>query len=192
MGSIDRPVNPCAFAMGSDATFIARSMDRDPKHLKATLHRADQHHGASFVEIYQNCNIFNDGAFFAFTDKETKPQKCVFLEHGQPLVFGAERSQGIILDGGMHPKIVDIGDGGYSENDLWIHDETDIFKATLLTRFFDDPQNADALPRPFGVIYAVDRPCYEDMLFGQLESATNTMGEGDLDKLIAGHRTWTI
>ncbi len=166
-------------------------MDRDPKHLKATLHAANSHHGASFVEIYQNCNIFNDGAFFAYTDKETKPRTTVFLEQDQPLVFGLEREKGIVLDG-MKPKVVNIGDGSHSENDLWIHDQEDIFKATLLTRFFDDPANADALPRPFGTLYAVDRPCYEDMLFDQLDHAKEKLGEADLDKLIAGNRTWTI
>jgi len=191
MGSIDRPVNPGAFALGCDGTFIARSMDRDPKHLKEILHRADGHHGASFVEIYQNCNIFNDGAFFAFTDKETKPLNCVFLEHGKPLVFGVNNEKGIILDG-MTPKVVDLQEDDHTEDDLWVHDETDIFKATLLTRFFDDPTEVDSLPRPFGVIYAVDRPCYEDMLFHQLDEATQDLGEGDLDALIAGNRTWTI
>ena len=166
-------------------------MDRDPKHLKATLHDANAHHGASFVEIYQNCNIFNDGAFFAFTDKETKPRTTVFLEHGQPLVFGLEREKGIVLDG-MKPKVVNIGDGSHDQGDLWVHDQEDIFKATLLTRFFDDPAHADALPRPFGVLYAVERPCYEDMLYGQLDAAKAKLGEADLDKLIAGKRTWEI
>ena len=191
MGSIDRPVHPCAFALGSHANFVARSMDRDPKHLKAMLHRADAHKGTSFVEIYQNCNIFNDGAFFAFTEKASKLQTCVFLEHGQPLVFGAERDKGVILDH-MHPRVVDLGSGQYSEGDLWIHDETDVFKATMLARFFDDPAIDGALPRPFGVLYAVDRPCYEDELYGQLEHAVADKGPGDLDTLIAGGRTWEI
>ncbi len=191
MGSIDRPVNPCAFAVGSNATFIARAMDRDTKHLKTILHRADQHHGTSFIEIYQNCNIFNDGAFFAFTDKATKPLTTVFLEQGKPLVFGTERNKGIVFNG-MRPKVVDLGSGEYSESDLWIHDEKDIFKATMLTRFFDDPSDVGALPRPFGVLYAVDEPCYEDMLHEQIEQARQEKGEGDLDELIAGPRTWVI
>jgi 2-oxoglutarate ferredoxin oxidoreductase subunit beta len=191
MGSIDRPVNPCAFALGCDATFVARGMDRDPRHLKEMLHRSQAHTGSAFLEIYQNCNIFNDGAFFTFTDKATKPQACVFLEHGKPLVFGAENEKGIVLDG-MNPKVVELGDGSHSENDLWIHDETDIFKATMLTRFFDDPKIDGALPRPFGVIYAVDRPCYEEMMYQQLDLAVAEKGEGDLDKLIAGGRTWEI
>ncbi|MDX1408187.1 MAG: 2-oxoacid:ferredoxin oxidoreductase subunit beta, partial [Saprospiraceae bacterium] len=191
MGSIDRPVQPCAFALGSHATFVARSMDRDPRHLKAILHRADQHKGTSFIEIYQNCNIFNDGAFFPFTEKSSKEDTCVFLDHGKPLVFGAEHNKGVMLKD-MKPSVVEIGSNGYSENDLWIHDETDVFKATMLARFNDDPNQEGALPRPFGVLYAVDRPCYEDQLFGQLEEAVAKKGAGDLDKLIAGGRTWEI
>jgi 2-oxoglutarate ferredoxin oxidoreductase subunit beta len=189
-GSLDRPLNPSAFAMGCDATFIARSMDRDPTHLKAVLHRGNDHKGTSFLEIYQNCNIFNDGAFFAYTEKDSKPSTCIFVEHGKPLIFGPEMSKGIMLKD-MKPVIVDLNNG-VSENDLWIHDETDIFKATMLTRFFDHPSQEGALPRPFGVLYAIDRPCYEDLLFAQLEEAKEKNGEGDLDKLIAGNRTWTI
>ncbi len=188
MGSIDFPVNPGAFAMGCSATFVARSMDRDPKHLKEMLKRSHAHAGTSFLEIYQNCNIFNDGAFFTFTDKDTKPDNCLFLEHGEPLVFGKEKNLGIRIDG-LQPTIVTLGNG-INEGDLWIHDETDIFKASMLTRFFDDPKLEGALPRPFGVIYAVERPTYESQLFAQLEQAkTKSL---DLDAMIAGENTWEI
>ncbi|MBX2816539.1 MAG: 2-oxoacid:ferredoxin oxidoreductase subunit beta [Saprospiraceae bacterium] len=191
MGSLDHPINPGAFAMGADASFVARSMDRDPKHLKSMLHRANAHRGTSFVEIYQNCNIFNDGAFFAFTEKASKPDNCLFLEHGQPLVFGTERNKGIRLKD-LRPQVVEIGQDEGSVSDLWIHDEKDVFKASMLARFFDDPREAGTLPRPFGVMYAVDRPTYNDQLFDQLDEAVTKMGEGDLDALIAGSRTWTI
>ena len=191
LGSLDHPLNPGAFAMGSDASFVCRSMDRDPKHLKAMLHRANAHKGTSFVEIYQNCNIFNDGAFFAFTDKGTKPDNCIFLEDGKPLVYGAEQNKGIRING-LRPEIVELGKDGVTEGDLWIHDEKDVFKASMLARFFDDPREAGALPRPFGVLYAVDRPTYDDMLFAQLDEAAEKRSDTDLDKLIAGSRTWTI
>ncbi len=190
MGSIDYPVNPSAFAMGSSATFVARSMDRDPKHLKEMLHRCHQHKGTSFVEIYQNCNIFNDGAFFAFTDKATKSDTCVFMQHDQPLIFGKESQKGIRIND-LRPEIVDLNDGQYTADDLWVHDEHDIFKASMLTRFFDDPTQPDALPRPFGVIYQEDRPTYESQLFSQLDKATSAK-EMDLDAMIAGPKTWTI
>lgn len=190
MGSIDYPVNPSAFAMGSSATFVARSMDRDPKHLKAMLHRSHQHKGTSFLEIYQNCNIFNDGAFFTFTDKATKADNCLFLEHGQPLIFGAESNKGIRING-LAPQIVDLNDGKYTADDLWVHDEHDIFKASMLTRFFDDPKEEGALPRPFGVLYQQDRPTYEHELFEQLELAQSKK-DADLDAMIAGPKTWNI
>lgn len=191
-GSIDHPVNPIALALGAEATFVARSMDRDPKHLKDMLVKADAHRGTSFLEVYQNCNIFNDGAFFSFTEKETKANTTLFLEHGQPLVFGPESEKGIRLDC-FTPKIVDLKSEGVSKDDLWIHDETDMIKAQILSRFFDDPaKNEHALPRPFGVFYRTERPCYDDLLYSQIESATQKMGEGDLDKLLAGPSTWEI
>ena len=189
LGSIDYPINPGAFALGCQASFVARSMDRDPSHLKEMLHRSYQHSGTSFLEIYQNCNIFNDGAFFPFTEKSSKPDTCVFLKDGQPLVFGSARDKGIRLDG-MTPKVVNIADGTHTESELWIHDEKDPFKATLLSRFFDDPSAEAALPRPFGVLYAVERQTYESMLQEQL--STVDISHRDLDAMIAGTTTWQI
>lgn len=192
MGSLDHPVNPLAFALGSEATFVARSMDRDPQHLKEMIRRCHEHKGASFLEIYQNCNIFNDGAFFTFTDKETKPETTIFLEHGQPLRFGRNREKGIRIDC-FRPQVVDLEKDGFSPGDLWIHDERDICKAHMLSRFFDMPgEGAQAFPRPFGVLYASERPCYEDLLYGQLEKAVEQKGAGKLDELLAGSTTWEI
>lgn len=192
MGSIDYPVNPLAFAMGANGTFIARSMDRDPKHLKAMLSRSRAHRGASFLEIYQNCNIFNDGAFFAFTEKASKPTTTIYLEDGRPLRFGAQQEKGIRIDG-LRPVVVDLEKDGFSPDDLWIHDEKDVYKAQILTQFFDNPRTKeDYLPRPFGVLYAAERPCYEDLLFEQLTMAVEEKGEGNLDALIAGSSTWEI
>ena len=188
-GSIDHPFNPLALALGADATFVARSMDRDPKHLQAMLARAHAHHGASFLEIYQNCNIFNDGAFETFTEKATKADEALFLENGQPLVFGANRDKGIKLDG-FTPVVVKLGEE-QSTNDLWVHDETDIYKAQILTRMFDDPRKPDHLPRPFGVFYQTTRPTYEDMLEQQINTAKEKKA-ADLDKLLKGNEVWTI
>ncbi|MEO5684153.1 MAG: 2-oxoacid:ferredoxin oxidoreductase subunit beta [Chitinophagaceae bacterium] len=189
-GSIDHPFNPLALAMGADATFIARSMDRDPKHLQELLTRSHKHKGASFLEIYQNCNIFNDGAFEVFTEKSSKPEETLFVEQGKPLIFGAQKNKGVKLDG-FHPVVVDLNNGA-SADDLWIHDERDFFKAQTLTRMFDNPRLDGHLPRPFGVLYETDRPCYEDVMAMQIEEVQATKGKGNLDKLLRGNETWTI
>tara|TARA_A100001035_G_scaffold63863_2_gene48500 strand:+ start:2207 stop:3208 length:1002 start_codon:yes stop_codon:yes gene_type:complete len=184
MGSIDHPFNPLALCMGADATFVARSMDRDPKHLREMLIRSNGHKGTSLLEIYQNCNVFNDGAFFGMTDKATKMNQTLFLENGKPLVFGENKDKGIRLEG-FKPVIVSLND--FSLEDLWVHDETDRVKAGLLTRFFDTD-----FPRPFGVFYCENRPTYEDALAKQIKDAIEIKDKGDLDFLLKGSNTWTI
>jgi len=191
MGALDHPFNPLALSLGADASFVARSMDRDPKHLQATLRRATQHKGTSMLEIYQNCNVFNDGAFFIYTDKETKPLETIFVEQGKPLVFGENNSKGIALHDGR-PKVVDLLSDAISINDLWIHDEHDDYKGYMLSRLFDDPAQEDHFPRPFGVIYAKERPTYNDAVHEQLQHAKTTFGEGNLDALIRGKQVWTV
>ena len=190
-GSIDHPFNPAALALGADASFIARSMDRDPKHLQAMLTRSHQHRGASFLEIYQNCNIFNDGAFEIFTEKATKQEEALFLEQGKPLIFGANQSKGIKFDG-LKPVVVELGEGA-STDDLWIHDERDFYKAQVLVRLFDSPTKPDGhFPRPFGVFFETDRACYEDVMAMQIEEVIATKGKGDLDKMLRGREVWEI
>lgn len=190
MGSVDHPFNPLALCKGADATFIARGMDRDVKHLREMLLRADAHRGTSLLEIYQNCNVFNDGAFEVFTEKASKATNTLFVEHGKPLVF-AGGTKGIKLDG-FTPVIVDLAEGNNSTDDLWVHDERDSFKASLLVRIFDDPRKEGALPRPFGVFYETDRSTYETKLNAQVVNARQQKGEGDLDALLSGEQTWTI
>ncbi|MEZ4738767.1 MAG: 2-oxoacid:ferredoxin oxidoreductase subunit beta [Flavobacteriales bacterium] len=190
MGSVDHPFNPLALCKGADASFIARSMDRDVKHLREVLQRADAHRGTSLVEIYQNCNVFNDGAFEVFTDKGSKAAHTIFVEHGKPLVFD-NGTKGIKLDV-MTPVIVDLSDGTTSADDLWVHDERDGFKASILVRLFDDPNKEGAMPRPFGVFYVSDRPTHETKLNAQVALAKERKGAGDLDALLRGDNTWTI
>lgn len=189
-GSIDHPFNPGALALGADATFFARSMDRDVKHLQEMLKRSEAHKGTALLEIYQNCNIFNDGAFEIFTEKGSKPEETLFVEHGKPLVFGTDKSKGIRLNG-LTPEVVTLGET-FNESDLWIHDETDLNKAQMLTRLFDQPSKDHHLPRPFGVFYSTIRPCYEDQLHDQLDAALTSKGKGDLNELISGKETWTV
>jgi 2-oxoglutarate ferredoxin oxidoreductase subunit beta len=184
MGSIDHPFNPLALCLGADATFVARTLDRDPKHMREMLKRSNDHRGTSMLEIYQNCNVFNDGAFFGMTDKATKANQTLFLKDGQPLVFGENGEKGIVLDG-FKPKVVSISD--CSESDLWIHDESDQVKANILSRFFDND-----LPRPFGVFYCEQRECYEDALNNQIQESTSKKGKGDLDKLLSGNNSWAV
>ncbi|MBS1764888.1 MAG: 2-oxoacid:ferredoxin oxidoreductase subunit beta [Bacteroidetes bacterium] len=190
-GSIDHPFNPIALAMGADGTFIARSMDRDPVHLKDMLRKSAAHKGTSFLEIYQNCNVFNDGAFEVFTEKSTKKQEALFVENGKPLLFGQNNELGIKLDG-FKPVIVNVNDNGNSANDMWVHDTSDRVKAAILSRFFDNPSKEGHFPRPFGIFYEEDRPCYEDVMNDQVEQVIATKGKGNLDKLLRGGEVWDI
>lgn len=189
MGSLDHPFNPLALALGASATFVARTMDRDPKHMRDVLKAADTHKGTALIEVYQNCNVFNDGAFEVFTDKGSKAAHTLMLEQGKPLIFGNENEFGIRLNC-FKPEIVSLND--YSPEDLWIHDECDPIKAMLLTRLFDDPKDPESLPRPFGVFYREERFCYEDAMSEQVSKAIAVKGEGDIDALIRGANTWLV
>jgi 2-oxoglutarate ferredoxin oxidoreductase subunit beta len=186
-GSLDYPFNPASLALGASATFVARTLDRDPKHMQTVLKRAAEHKGTSFVEIYQNCNVFNDGAFFQFTEKETKDDSVVFIEHGKPLVFGKEKDKGIKLDG-FTPTVVSLTDGKSSVNDLLVHNEHD----TTLSFILADMTYKAGLPRPVGIFLSVERPTYEDLMTSQIEDAKAKRGEGDMDKLLNSGDTWVI
>jgi len=189
MGSVDHPFNPLALVMGADGTFVARSMDRDPIHMRTILKRAHAHKGTSLVEIYQNCNVFNDGAFEVFTEKSSKADETIMVEHGQPLIFGAQKDKGILLDG-YTPRVVSLND--VSANDLWIHDEHNRAKANLLVRFFDDASVEGHFPRPFGVFYSEARFTYEQAFNQQIEDIIASKGAGDLDKLLRGPSVWEV
>lgn len=189
LGSVDHPFNPLALVMGADGTFVARSMDRDPVHLRNILKRANRHKGTSLVEIYQNCNVFNDGAFEVFTEKSSKANETLFVEHGQPLIYGAEKNLGIKLDG-YTPRLVSLNE--VSADELWIHDEHDRTKAGILVRFFDDFRVEGHFPRPFGVFYSEDRYTYEDAMIQQIADAVSARGEGNLDRLLSGSSTWEV
>jgi 2-oxoglutarate ferredoxin oxidoreductase subunit beta len=189
LGVIDRPFNPLSLALGASASFIARAIDRDPIMLRNILREGNLHKGSSFIEIYQNCNVFNDGAFDPYSDKKRKAEETLLLEHGKPLIFGVDNQYGVQLDG-MTPRVVQMAH--VSENDLWIHDEKDNTKAWLLTRFFDDPKVEGHFPRPFGIFYQEDRMTYETAMQAQVEEATTKFGAGDLDVLLAGRNNWEI
>ncbi len=187
MGSVDNPLHPLSIAIGCEATFVARSIDVNIKHLGDTLRRAAEHRGTSFVEVYQNCNVFNDGAFSWATDRETKADTIIELEHGKPLIFGKNRDKGIRLNG-MEPEIVELGKG-ISEDDLLFHDEklTEPSLAYLLSRM-----RHPEFPEPIGVFRAVERPVYDDELNKQVAQAIEKRGPGDLEKLFYSGETWTV
>jgi 2-oxoglutarate ferredoxin oxidoreductase subunit beta len=184
-GTADMPFNPLALALGANGTFIARTLDRDPKHQQEIYKRAYFHPGTSLVEIYQNCNVFNDEAFASMTDKETKPLNTVFVEQGKPLVF-ANGTKGIKLDG-LKPVVVDISDA--SANELWIHDEKDATKAYILSRFFD----SDELPRPFGVLYADEnRPAFEQVMNQQMKEKSIADKATAFNALLKSGTHWEV
>ena len=183
-GVIDQPFNPLSLALGSGATFVSRTLDREPKSLREVLLEAQKHKGTSFVEIYQNCVIFNDGVFDEFTNKATKEEANLYLENGKPLKFGKDLSKGIILEN-FEPKIIDITEDT-DESKLWIHDETSILKAQILARFNFDEEFSD-FPRPFGVFYKKNRTSYEETFTNQVEK-----NKPDMQQILNGNITWTV
>ena len=188
MGSLDRPFNPTSLALGSQASFVARTIDRNPKHIQSILKSAHAHKGTSFVEIYQNCNIFNDGAYENLTNKEVASDNIIELENGQPMIFGKNHNLGIHLDCNV-PKIIDIdNDNNVSIDDVLVHNEKDIVVASMLSSFTHN----DIFPTPIGIIYAVDEPIYEDLLQDQINMAIDKQGKGDVEALLNSGNIWEV
>ena len=186
MGSLDHPFNPSSLALGSGATFVARTIDRETKHLAEIVALANSHKGASFVDVYQNCNIFNDGAFSDLTDRETKHNTQLKLNHNEPMVFGENGSKILKLEGSKF-KILDL-DKGSSIDDATIHNYNDKNLAFLLSEMTTD----NTLPTPFGVLYKEEKATYEDMMINQIDLAKSKNGNIDLQKIIAGNNTWQV
>ena len=188
MGVIDYPVNPLSLAIASEATFVARSIDIDVKHLGAMVEAAARHKGVSFLEVYQNCNIFNDHAFDYFAERSVRQDRVLYLEHGKPMIFGKDRNQGIRMNG-AHPEVVTIGENGVTEADLLVHDINlqDPSVAFMLARM-EQPE----FPQPVGIFRAVDRPSYDEMMTEQIETAIARSGPGSLEKLIYSGDMWTV
>jgi 2-oxoglutarate ferredoxin oxidoreductase subunit beta len=188
-GSIDYPFNPLSLAVGSGATFIARSLDRDPKHLKDIMKRAGEHKGTAFIEVYQNCNIFNDGAFEILTNKETKADNVLFLEHNKPMVFGKNNDKGIRLNG-LNPEVVDISNGKYSINDLWVHNEFE--KTNAAANILSHLAEMEGFPTPVGVLRQEIKSTYNEDFHEQIDNIKKTKGEGDLRKLLFSGNVWEV
>ena len=185
-GSIDHPINPLCIAIASEATFIARTLDSDPRHMSATLERAMKHKGIAFVEVYQNCIIFNDKAHGPVTGRETRDDRMVYLEHGKPLLFGKNKSKAIRLNG-LYPEMADYDPT--NTRGLLIHDETDPrpnHEYLLAQLTYPD------FPVPFGVFRAVEKPTYDDLMNQQIRDIVAKKGKGSLEKLIYSGDTWRV
>jgi 2-oxoglutarate/2-oxoacid ferredoxin oxidoreductase subunit beta len=187
-GSLDHPYNPISLALGAEASFVARTHDMDRKHMTETFRRAYEHKGASFVEVYQNCNVFNDGAFEAITSKDNRPSMLVPLESGKPVRFGPDGEKGVIIDGQGSAVIVDVSEVG--EEHLLVHDEArpDPSLAFALSRLANGPYS----PTPIGVFRAIERPDYGALVQDQLVAAAARKGPGDLSALLHSGTTWTV
>ena len=182
-GSLDIPLNPPSLALGAQATFVARTIDRWQAHLSQMLERSYYHDGGSLIEIYQNCNIFNDGAFEEYTSAD-KFNNVIELKHNEPMVF-AKGTKGIKLDG-FTPTVVDMEK--HSLDDLLVHDETNLDLAHIIANWTSHP----VLPEPIGVIYSVDKPTYNSEMVAQVEAAVKQKGKGKVQGLLDSGDTWTV
>ena len=187
MGSLDYPFNPSKLVLGAEGGFVAKTIDRELKHLQEMIKRANEYNGASFIEIYQNCNIFNDGAFSELTDKETKSEKLLRIENGKPMIFGPTDNKGIYLDG-TTPKVVDIGKK-YSIDDILVHNEQDKFISDMLSNFTAN----DVFPEPIGVLYCKERATYNDLMEEQMKEAKKKdKSKKTLNDLLNAGDTWEV
>lgn len=186
MGSIDHPIHPISVAIGAEITFIARAVDNDVQHLQYVLRRAAAHPGTAFVEIYQNCQVYNAGAYSYLTDRHSKDDHALYLEHAKPLVFGRHKDKGVRLVGDR-PAVVELS--AITLDDVIVHDETlaDPTMAFQLARM-----HHPEYPVPLGVFRAVEKPTYDGLLMEQIETARARQGHGRLDKLFRAGDTWTV
>jgi 2-oxoglutarate ferredoxin oxidoreductase subunit beta len=189
-GSIDHPVDPISFALGCGATFVARTIDVDAPHMQETLRRAHAHKGTAFVEILQNCPVFNDGVWEEVENRKTRGETVLVLEHGKPLVFGSAGGlKGIAVDQGV-PSIIHLADDDDpEERGVVVHDES--YETTSYAYALATLKRPD-FPLPVGVIREVDLPCYEDMLQDQVDHAIEQRGQGSLHDLLHSGDTWVV
>ncbi|MCA9771125.1 MAG: 2-oxoacid:ferredoxin oxidoreductase subunit beta, partial [Myxococcales bacterium] len=185
LGNLDHPINPVRSAIAAEATWVGRSVDVETKHLPEMVQRMAEHRGVSFLEVYQNCNIFNNGAFDQFTERSVRAERVVYLEPGKPVRFGKDMDKGIRLRG-LTPEVVTIGVDA-REDEVLVHDATDASLAYLISRL-DYPD----FPVPLGVFVDTQREIYEDLYSDQVAQAKARPGAGDLQKLLTGSATWTV
>lgn len=190
LGSVDTPLSAAVFALGCGARFVARSVDTLQNHLPEIFIRAQDHRGASFVEIFQNCIVYNDGVYDSFTAKDAAADNQIHVENGKPLLFGAENNKGLRLKPGpgrVELEVVTVGDGGVPEGEILVHDETNRTLATLLASM-EQPK----FPVALGVLYCDPGPTYEQAVLAQVEEAKSKKPDADLDALLRHGPTWTV
>lgn len=186
-GSLDRPLNPLSLALGAECTFVARSVDVYQKHLMEVLKQASAHQGTSFVEIFQNCNIFNDKTFENFTERSLRAEMNIELEHGKPILFGAEKNKGLRLVDG-HFEVVELGNG-VTEADVFVHDAHNPHPAVAFALSRLAPPD---FPMPIGVYRNIEAPALETLVWDQITMVREKQGEGDLESLLDAGDTWEV
>ncbi len=186
-GSVDFPFNPLSLALGAGATFVARTVDIYQKHQREVLAKAAAHRGSAYIEVYQNCNIFNDGAFRYMTEKDVRDDQSIYLQHGQPLVFGKEKDRGVRLNG-TRLEVIRLGDE-FGPEDCLVWDETD---PNPTIAFMAAQMSAPAFPTPLGILRSVDMPTYEGGVVHQIEEQVESRGQGSLEDLIYAGELWTV
>ena len=184
MGSIDRPLEPLALALSAEASFVARTIDNNPKHLVEILTQAAAHKGTSFIEIYQNCLIFNKDEWNDFSNRKSREDHMLFVEHGQPMIFGVNKDKGVMLRG-LEPVIVDLGNG-FEESDLLVHDA--FSESTTLAYILSHLEQ----PSVMGILRDVERLSYADGVLGQVKEAQAKKGPGDLATLYRDSEVWEV
>lgn len=187
-GSIDNPFNPAELILGAGSAFFARTIDNDLKHMQETFKLASEHKGTSYIEVLQNCVIFNDKTHQGFAAKPNRPDNTIVLKHGEPMIYGKDNEMGIMLDG-LQPKVVKIGENGITEKDLLVHDE-----------HMESPVHAQLLagmrhpefPVPIGVFRSIDKPCYDEQVCKQLDDVKAKYGTPTMQEVIESADIWEV
>lgn len=189
LGSLDRPINPLRFALSAEASFVARTVDNNPKHMIETFKAAAAHPGLSFVEIMQNCVIFNDKTWEPVYGRQSRDENLLVLEDGKPLRFGKNQERGIRINRSLKPEVVTVGENGVTEDDLLVHQPHDselLYPSMLAQLTYPD------YPTPIGVVRAIQRPTYESLVHQQIDDAIAKKGEVSLADVIRGDNYWTV
>jgi 2-oxoglutarate ferredoxin oxidoreductase subunit beta len=188
LGTIEQPIQPLQIALAAECTFVARGLAADPVHLGQLIEAAAHHKGTAFIEILQNCVVFNDGVFDAFADRSVRDEHRILLEHGKPIRFGKDGRRGIVIEN-MEPRAATVGENGVREQDLMVHDAQRSSRALAYMLAALEPPD---FPQAFGIFRQVQKPTYNELLIGQIQAAVSRNGRGQLSRLLDAGTTWTV